>query len=444
MFTGAVPRPVVEQITRIVPFEDWRKIWVGCSGSFRFDRAVKDKFPACDVFSNDVSLVSCAIGAVATGETFPIKFTGRLERIEALLEDRGTFEDRVAATFVALDMGKYKADNDHARAHFQHYLANFEHFWFKARARLGEIAEHLFLSGFYAGDFRKQIERAQSEGGGVVAFPPTYKGGYERLYKFLDENVEWPSPTYDMWDPNDLDQLVKGLENEGLRYCFVTDHELEDLEAVSVYRSETNKPVYAYANRAGTSVRRAAHRHTKFSYRRVTEDDLVKGAEVRLEQVESHYINFLRDVYLARGIAYTTGEVNLLVFINDALAGGLIYSRSKFGSLDECYLLSDFAIAPVHGLARLIATIATSAPIVRYCERKFLIRIKKVNTTAFTDKPASMKYRGAWKLSSRKPGMLNYAAEPRELTPGEIYARWRTQHARNQARRAKAERSQAA
>ena len=76
MFVGAVPRPAVEQITRSVPFTEWRQVFVGCSGSFRFDRAVRDVHPTVAVHSNDVSLLSCSLGALATGDRVPDRVQG--------------------------------------------------------------------------------------------------------------------------------------------------------------------------------------------------------------------------------------------------------------------------------------------------------------------------------------------------------------------------------
>lgn len=85
MFVGAVPRPAVEQITRSVPFADWEQVFFGCSGSFQFVRAVKDIHPTVAVHSNDVSLLSCSLGALATGGEFPIAFKDRLAFIEDMI-----------------------------------------------------------------------------------------------------------------------------------------------------------------------------------------------------------------------------------------------------------------------------------------------------------------------------------------------------------------------
>ncbi len=109
MFIGAVPKPAVEQITRTVPFDEWGDVWVGCSGSFRFDRAVKQRHPSVRVHSNDVSLLSCGLGALATGEAFPVRFKDRLGFVEDVVGE--SFFDRVAAVVVALEMAAYKGSN---------------------------------------------------------------------------------------------------------------------------------------------------------------------------------------------------------------------------------------------------------------------------------------------------------------------------------------------
>ena len=74
-----------KSITRSVPFRNRREVFVGCSRSFRFDRSVKDVHPSVRLHSNDVSLVSCTSGAVATGTELVIAFKGRIAFIENLI-----------------------------------------------------------------------------------------------------------------------------------------------------------------------------------------------------------------------------------------------------------------------------------------------------------------------------------------------------------------------
>jgi hypothetical protein len=99
-------------------------VYVGCSGSFRFDRAVKMRHPGCRVYSNDVSLLTCSIGALAMGREFDIRFNGALEFVEPAI-DGLDFRGRVAAVMVAAAMGQFTGKNEYAQAHFRHYRDHF-------------------------------------------------------------------------------------------------------------------------------------------------------------------------------------------------------------------------------------------------------------------------------------------------------------------------------
>ena len=101
----------------------------------------------------------------------------------------------------------------------------------------------------------------------MAAFPPTYKNGYERLYKFVDECTDWERPSYDIWDPAKIEDWIDELDAMRVRYCVLTDHILDHHEPVTVYRSQSNKPVYTFADRAVSSVRRATHSTEEFRYR---------------------------------------------------------------------------------------------------------------------------------------------------------------------------------
>jgi hypothetical protein len=139
---------------------------------------------------------------------------------------------------------------------------------------------------------------------------------------------------------------------------------------------------------------------------------------------DSARLNFLKDEFLAPGIAHASGEMNFLVYVDGMLCGGFIFSRSKFGVHDKIYLLSDFSISRERKLSKLIAMLATCHQVVRHFELRHVVRINAIQTTAFTNKPVSMKYRGIYKLANRKPGMLNYESEIRDGTYQDVYRDW--------------------
>jgi hypothetical protein len=236
MFIGAVPMPVVNQLLRAVDCSSWREIFVCCSGSFRVDRALKERYPQKAVRGNDVSLVSCALGTLLTGGELAITFKDRL----AFIEER-EFADyawRVAAVIVALRLSQFSGKNAYAQGHFEHCRQNFDTYLAKAHEKVLQLQAGVALDEYCAGDFRDHADVAMREGAGIAGFMPTYKGGYERLYRFLEENVDWPRPSFRIWDPKDLPDWLSMVAKSESPYFVVTDHELPGFKAATEYRSQ--------------------------------------------------------------------------------------------------------------------------------------------------------------------------------------------------------------
>ena len=253
---------------------------------------------------------------------------------------------------------------------------------------------------------------------------PTYKGGYERMYRFLEENMDWPRPSFRTWDPKDLPDWLSIVAKSDSPYFVVTDHELPGFKPATEYRSTINKPVYGYLGDGRSSFRRKRNREASFAYQAVDPATLGPLTDVQLVPASSAQLTFLRNMYLAKGIAHATGIANYLVMLDGKLAGGFIYARDRWDPAGSIYLLSDFCIVHERRLAKLIAMLAGSSEAIGAWCRRFVVRPKVLRTTAFTDQPVSMKYRGIYDLTSRKPGQLNYQAEIGDRTAKAIYLDW--------------------
>lgn len=74
------------------------------------------------------------------------------------------------------------------------------------------------------------------------------------------------------------------------------------------------------------------------------------------------------------------------------------------------YLLSDFAVRPTphRRLSKLVLAAAVSREVRDDCEQWLCGRVRTIGTTAFTDRPVSMKYRGLFDVHSRSEGKVNY------------------------------------
>jgi hypothetical protein len=83
------------------------------------------------------------------------------------------------------------------------------------------------------------------------------------------------------------------------------------------------------------------------------------------------------------------------------------------------YLLSDFATVRERRVSKLIPTLAASRELIRQVDRKFIIRVRDLWTTAFTNKPVSMKYRGVFEVLAQAQQINTAAASARDSA--EVY-----------------------
>jgi hypothetical protein len=424
MFIGSIPKKLITQILGNIHLKD--RVYIGCSGSFRTEHAIKNLMPDKSVFGNDVSLLSCSVGKLLTGQSMDVSYTGRLEPLNAM---RGDAIANTATVCLAITLARFKGNNQYSKAHFAHILNNLADYHRIEREKLLRYIDGFTIDGFHAGDFHDQINAARENDGTVIMFAPTYKGGYENIYKFVTACTAWPTPSYGVWDPEDTESLIQQLVDENLSFAIVSDRRMETVEPRIMFTG-SNKPIYMYANDARSSLRREAMKSQPFRYRMVDASAITENSVVEIKILTTHQLNFLKNIYLAKGINHKAGMMNFGVFVDDMLMGAFIFSMAQFGDkIHNIYMLSDFSTSRLRKISKLIPMLATSRDVIEHVNKRYIIDIKSVYTTAFTDKPVSMKYRGVYELTKRGEGFLNYSSAVREQSPQEIFQTWYRKYA---------------
>lgn len=419
MFVGAIPKQLAQQI--VGGYRIDAPMFVGCSGSFRLEKAVA-AVSDCRIVSNDVSLFSCSIGALAAGVEIDISFTGRLAFLERIT--RGDFRRKVAAVCFALVASRYKGDNAFARAHFAHMQANADALIEKEAEKLSRFMQGLRVDRFEPGDFLDQVERAKGEGGIFMSFPPTYGGGYERMFRFIEQNTKWASPAFGSWNPDDLPRLLTRLDDERVRHVVASDVRIPGRAPSMMFRGQ-NKPVYVYTDDGDASLRKALRKTSPFRYVPIDPAAVSAASVVSIITLTGGQADFLKDVYLAKGIDHKRGIANYGVVVDGMLAGAFVFAMNAHGDkLRSIYMLSDFSLSRQRKLSKLIPMLATSRQVINDLNKRYMLGIERITTTAFTDRPVSMKYRGIFELAGRKPGAINYQSPVREACIQDIYADW--------------------
>lgn len=294
-FLGVVPTTLIETIVDICKPQDWPAVYVACSGTFRTERGLLSKFPKLEVQSNDVSLLSTALGLAGAGKRLDFKFKGEL----AWIEDLGlaATQDRVAAVLLALTYSSYAKGraNRFKSEHMEHLRANFADYIQRTRKVIDKTLSAMPIAGYFAGDFRDHIETAIGRKAGVIAYPPTFKGGYEKLFDYVHANVEWQEPSYRLFDPEaDVRPVLDRLQASGVPFFLYLDQEVEGFSPQVRMKARGKRDIFGYGRANASSWRAPRSNARPFAYDAIRLDALTAKSQVQIVPAPEAYICFLK------------------------------------------------------------------------------------------------------------------------------------------------------
>lgn len=428
MFIGAINHKLRNFFWEISPTLDGRDIYVGCSGNFTVEQIISRRCPATRIHSNDIALYSSLVGFALTGREFDIK----IKESEYLwLGDymrRGP--DKIASLLLLMEVLKFEKENAFALRMKQHYLMNWQTLFDTTLKKVEKALSSIRIEDYTTVDAHDYFPRPD---GVSVGFLPTYVGGYEKLYERIEEIFDYERPAYALLTEERREETVRRMTQGD--YILYDDRKRQDLPCVARVDQFGRRAVYIYSSmdfERGLFRRKPAEKVPRFRLLGVDEE-IPASAGIKIVKTDNPTIQHYRNLYLKKGIETAAGDMCFLVFVGGGLFGFLIFkSYSKQGKPGEVYLLSDF-VAPSRRYPRiskllLLATLADEMKTL--LEEHTISRVKSVYTTAFTDKPVSMKYRGVFELVKRGEGFLNYRGEFQNYALKEALETWKKKYAK--------------
>jgi len=443
-FLGAVASPVRQVLSGFAKSVQSPALIIG-AGNFTVPSVLRTGGYGGEIRACDVTLYSCALGAFLGG--WELQAWERPDCPEALrgLLRTDTPLDLAASVAMLLDLRQvWKAHNPYQRFVLAHYRWVWENLLEQTRQKLTAFREHVGQIAFEARDGFDLLEEAPRSAT-VFAFPPTYKRGYESLEKLLTASVEWDRPSYrEMTDKSlELYEKIAGYEN----YFVVLEKDLPEVRSilgdpVAVLPRGRGKTTTILAR---TAPNRIVVRHTIQSSNIGPvwpSDRPVSGTEtLSLGVLTSRQTIRFNELFLSSRIDYFEGGVALsLAFLLDGQAIGkadFCPSSQQWklpGPGAMIYLMSDLAVPSVEPrLAKLVLLSLLSREVRELIDRKLLKEHCFVGTTAFSKSPVSMKYRGVFKLHSRKERKeggfaLNYLSPFGGHGLGDVLPLWRKKY----------------
>lgn len=434
MFLGSIPTELRSIIAEHIATWQPADLYVGCSGNFTIERAAWDASTGLRLHSNDVSIYSCALGSYFAGEPVRVGLResslDRLDWLVPYLDDgAGTIATMMLATRFLDTVDR--ADHPYFGRMLAGWRDQFPTLHAKTRAKVEALT--LRLASFHAEDVRTWLNRVP-EDATIATFPPFLKGGYTKMFAALADHLEWSEPVFDEMDDDAVEALIDDVTSRA-RWVVALPNphpRLDEEKRAVVQTSVRNVPVYVYSSEGRHRIAKPRQKLAPVLTPRLGRGDQV-GERLAIAPLPAQQFSALRSQYLARGIAPGTPHSSFGVLVDGVLIGAFAINPPRFNP-DEVYLMSDFAVAPsdYKNLAKLVLVAATSEEGRAVMERSLNRRLRRVMTTAFSNRPVSMKYRGLFQLDKRADAtdgvhkfMLNYSSALGRWTLADGFALWR-------------------
>lgn len=407
-FLGTIPNPLRSIIKEAA--QDWPPgdVYIACAGNMTIERTLRDAGPAFIAHSNDVSIYTGALGSWLAGQKVLLalsdEYAEELNWLAPYLDEgTGSLATLMLATHFIDDLG---SDHPWKRRNVEAHVRSFAALHAKT---VEKLEANRFEIGSYANkDVRAWLDEDVPEDATICSFPPFDFGGYEKLYKRLDEVFVWPKPEYEILDADGVEDVVAKItaRPRWLIGLLTRRPELEEYLIGYVLPAPSARPFYVYA--------KGGHKMTRFVKPRtkvvpVTIPRLSRGDEIgdtmKLVPLKQEEFAALRGKYLNAGIKVTGGNIKqpFAVVVDDKMIGVVASGLYVAGRRDTYMLVTDFAVAPhdYPKLSKLVIMAAVSTEHKRLLERMWASRVREFQTAVYTNNPASMKYRGLFDLTDR-------------------------------------------
>lgn len=427
MFVGSINSKIRNLIFMEQKLFHERNICIGCSGNFTVEQILQGL--GCRIWSNDIALYSSLIGNHLAGKPMRLEIADPAYGwLSPYIEPGGI--SRMAAVFLLFEMLKQEKGNNlqQIRLH-RHYRDHFDEFHRASSVRISRTLEAIRIDDYTTIDAH-DLYRNLPEEWIRVAFLPTYVGGYEKLYERLDRIFSWDAPTYEVLTKERYEETVSFMRRG--RYLYLSDYDRKEEGLFSVVKTGRLRNVYLYSNLPFSKSWVIPYAKSEKTDLALLPDDHPITPESRLafQPTDNHRLNYYKNLFLKKGIDHSTGLSPLFVFLDGYLFGFLLFDVIRYGMDQDratrgIYMLSDFVIAsPVKRLSKLLLIATKTKELQQILKEKFIQAVEFILTTAFTDKPVSMKYRGVYNLMKRGEGFLQYTTPAGVITSEEAVKTW--------------------
>ena len=201
------------------------------------------------VHSNDVSLYSKLIADLLLDTSTEVEcINPELKNVFDTWEE--TKYKKLVQVMFALKVAQfYQRKNDYQEEMFNAFIEQSKIYYDNTIKKLEKGALDFYIQSFYYGDFLDFLKMKRGKGVGI-SFPPTYKGGYEKLFSYVEESFKYEHASYNIFDPKEGGAVFKELldNDENIIYSDRYFNILEGYLVGKIRLGSNKNPLFAYSS----------------------------------------------------------------------------------------------------------------------------------------------------------------------------------------------------
>ena len=290
-------------------------------------------------------------------------------------------------------------------------LASWDRYFTETLERIEQARETCHLTSYRTSDiwaFVEEARRIDPEGIMLVGCLPVLAGDNERMSRRIGQVISWTEAPCVLLDAEAKANLLAKISRAD--YVFIDDVPHPDAPAALWKRSRT-KNLLLYTNLPVERVFVSQHNASQPAYYRLFEtadaETVKTKTPITFKSVKGAEINYFKNQFLKKTIWFADGTFNYLFFIGGKLFGfcsARVANKARHLKGPEgMYLLCDFVVPAGKSarLAKLLLLVMQTVEFRDELEHRLFRRVPELTSTAFTDAPVSMKYRGIFELDKR-------------------------------------------
>lgn len=402
-----------------------------CAGSFAVCFLLSEE-ERKKTYCSDINLYSSIIGFLSDEECENV--TKKLN----LSVNEGTDIENMAEAMFCMAIDQIKTNNQYGINKYKSMLEEHDELVESIKESLENIQERLKGIHYEIKDFRKVVDDLQ-EGDFLYVNPPTYKGGYEKMFPYKE--LKWDEPNIQFFDDKEYEEIVKKMLASPATVVVYSQKSVK-VEANIIYAQYMGKgrTDYIISNKSFNGYARSENKETKVAlYPVYNDEEITENSEIQILEVNKETCLYYRDLFVHK-LGTTKAECYYLMLIDGRVTTAFGLHRRDFFSMKSEYIGEVFGISVsskrYKRLGKLFMMCLTSGSFKKYLQSTMMMGVrtlKGIKTSSKTSHHEGKTDRGVMKLVKREEQpngtfLVVYQGDFRTDTYKDCIKRWLKQY----------------